>query len=255
LNATQLVYNQGIASGFSANGLIRPKQVILPAKSAQGMEISGTFARRGGKIYLDITFTNRAMQPISDFQMQFNKNTFGLVPTGNLDVRSPVVTNSSVDASLQLNFNPLQKALKDPINSLQIAIKNNVSVFYFQTPLHLHVLFPEDGGVERSEYLKLWKEIPETNEHTLQISALKFQNADAVKNKLSLNNIFAVAERQVDNRTLVYCSTSVLPDRQVFLIELTFDSTFQSCNAAIKTYAVELLNPFQEALSAILTSN
>ena len=38
------------------------------------MEVTGTFVRRGGQIYADITFSNKAMQMMSDFAIQFNKN-------------------------------------------------------------------------------------------------------------------------------------------------------------------------------------
>ena len=65
----------GLLSLGADQGLVQPKQVLLPAKSAQGLEINGTFARRGGKIFLDLTFANKAMQPLFDFAFQFNTNT------------------------------------------------------------------------------------------------------------------------------------------------------------------------------------
>ena len=39
-------------------------------------------------------------------------------------------------------------------------MKNNVGVFYFQTPMPLHIFFNEDPGFERSEYPRTWSEIP-----------------------------------------------------------------------------------------------
>jgi hypothetical protein len=35
------------------------------------------FALQGGQTYMDMTFTNKAMQPMSDFAIQFNKNRYG----------------------------------------------------------------------------------------------------------------------------------------------------------------------------------
>ena len=49
-------------------------QVWLPAQRGKGMEISGTFVRRDGQIYADLTFSNRALQPIENFTIQFNKS-------------------------------------------------------------------------------------------------------------------------------------------------------------------------------------
>ena len=56
--------------------LVLPKQVLLTAQSSKGFEVHGTFARRGGNILLEMTLFNRAMQPMSDIAMQFNKNRF-----------------------------------------------------------------------------------------------------------------------------------------------------------------------------------
>jgi hypothetical protein len=35
-----------------------------------------SFAVQGGQTYMDMTFTNKAMQPMSDFAIQFNKNRY-----------------------------------------------------------------------------------------------------------------------------------------------------------------------------------
>lgn len=51
-----------------------PPQVWLPAVKAKGLEISGTFSRRQGHMYMDMTFTNKALQHMTDFAVQFNKN-------------------------------------------------------------------------------------------------------------------------------------------------------------------------------------
>lgn len=53
-------------------------QVWLPAVKAKGLEISGTFSRRQGHMYMDMTFTNKALQHMTDFAVQFNKNRSGI---------------------------------------------------------------------------------------------------------------------------------------------------------------------------------
>ena len=40
--------------------------------------VLGTFSRRQGQIYMDMTFSNKAMQAMGDFAIQFNKNRYGL---------------------------------------------------------------------------------------------------------------------------------------------------------------------------------
>jgi hypothetical protein len=47
---------------------------------------------------------------------------------------------------------------------LQIAIKDNVDIFYFAVVVPLNVYFDENGQMDKRDFLQLWKEIPEQNE-------------------------------------------------------------------------------------------
>ena len=53
-----------------------PPQEWLSASRGKGMEVTGNFVRRGGQIYADITFSNKAMQGMGNFAIQFNKNRY-----------------------------------------------------------------------------------------------------------------------------------------------------------------------------------
>merc|ERR1712107_793223 len=93
----------------------------------------------------DMTLANKAMQPMNGFGIQFNKNSFGLAPAQPLNVPS-IPPSQSVDISLPLNTSgPIQKM--DPLTNLQVAIKNNIDVFYFATIVPTHVYFGEDGKI------------------------------------------------------------------------------------------------------------
>lgn len=39
-----------------------PKTCWLPAEKGKGLEVFGTFSRKTGQIYMDMTLTNKAMQ-------------------------------------------------------------------------------------------------------------------------------------------------------------------------------------------------
>jgi hypothetical protein len=51
-------------------------QVWLAAAKGKGLEISGTFSRKSGQVLMELTLTNRALQAMSGFAIQFNKNRF-----------------------------------------------------------------------------------------------------------------------------------------------------------------------------------
>ena len=51
----------------------------------------------------------------------------------------------------------------EPVNLLQVALKNNIDVFYFQTTVPLYVMFTEDGLMDKQAFMELYqdKSVPE----------------------------------------------------------------------------------------------
>ena len=47
---------------------------------------------------------------------------------------------------------------------MQVAVKNSIDVFYFSCMIPMHVLFMEDGEMEKRVFLATWKDIPAANE-------------------------------------------------------------------------------------------
>uniref|UniRef100_A0AAQ5ZQK7 AP complex subunit beta n=1 Tax=Amphiprion ocellaris TaxID=80972 RepID=A0AAQ5ZQK7_AMPOC len=179
-------------------------QVWLPAVKAKGLEISGTFSRRQGHMYMDMTFTNKALQHMTDFAVQFNKNSFGMIPTSPLPVHTPLMPSQSIEVSLPINtIGPVMKM--DPLNNLQVAVKNNIDVFYFSVLIPLNIFFVEDGKMERQVFLATWKDIPNENELQYQIKECHL-NADTVSGKLQNNNIYTIAKRNVEGQDMLYQS-------------------------------------------------
>ena len=67
---------------------------------------------------MEMTLSNKAMQPMSGFGLQLNKNSFGLVPAEALNVPN-IASNQSFDVSLPLGTNgPVQRM--DPLTNLQV---------------------------------------------------------------------------------------------------------------------------------------
>ncbi|KAM3869558.1 AP-2 complex subunit beta isoform 1-T1 [Diretmus argenteus] len=195
-----------ISTGMSitTGGFVAPKSIWLPAVKAKGLEISGTFSRRQGHMYMDMTFTNKALQHMTDFAIQFNKNSFGVIPTSPLPVHTPLMPSQSIEVSLPLNtIGPVMKM--DPLNNLQVAVKNNIDVFYFSGLIPLNIFFVEDGKMERQVFLATWKDIPNENELQYQIKECHL-NADTVSGKLQNNNIYTIAKRNVEGQDMLYQS-------------------------------------------------
>uniref|UniRef100_A0A665VND3 AP complex subunit beta n=1 Tax=Echeneis naucrates TaxID=173247 RepID=A0A665VND3_ECHNA len=198
------LFDLGGGVGMPMGAYSPPKTVWLPAMKAKGLEISGTFARRSGVVQMEMTLTNKAMSVMTDFAIQFNRNSFGLAPAGPLQVLTPLSPNQSIEVTLPLNtVGPVMKM--EPLNNLQVAVKNNIDVFYFSCQYPISMLFAEDGKMERQVFLATWKDIPNENESQFQIKDCHL-NSDAASNKLQGSNIFTIAKRTVEGQDMLYQS-------------------------------------------------
>ncbi|KFP19357.1 AP-1 complex subunit beta-1 [Egretta garzetta] len=235
--------------GTLSGSYVAPKTVWLPAMKAKGLEISGTFSRQVGSISMDLVLTNKALQVMSDFAIQFNRNSFGLAPAAPLQVHAPLAPNQSVEISLPLNT--VGSVMKmDPLNNLQVAVKNNIDVFYFSTLYPLHILFVEDGKMERQMFLATWKDIPNENEAQFQIKDCSF-NADAVSSKLQGSNIFTIAKRNVEGQDMLYQSLKLTNGIWV-LAELRIQPGNPSFTLSLKCRAPEVSQYVYQAYETIL---
>ncbi|XP_051960018.1 AP-1 complex subunit beta-1 isoform X2 [Xyrauchen texanus] len=228
---------------------VAPKIMWLPAMKAKGLEISGTFARRGGVIQMDLSLTNKAMSVMTDFAIQFNRNSFGLSPAGPLQVLTPLSPNQTIDVSLPLSTSgPVMKM--EPLTNLQVAVKNNIDVFYFSCQYPISLLFVEDGKMDRQIFLATWKDIPNENETQFQIKDIHL-NSDTASNKLQGSNIFTIAKRTVDGQDMLYQSIKLTNGIWV-LAEMRMQTGNPNYSLSIKCRASEVLQFVYQSYELVL---
>ncbi|XP_064612235.1 AP-1 complex subunit beta-1-like [Liolophura sinensis] len=233
----------------SAQAYVPPQEVWLPASKGKGMEVSGTFARKQNQIFMELSFTNRAMQSMGEFAVQFNKNSFGLMPASPLQVQSPLLPNQTANASLPLNTLGLVQRM-EPLTNLQVAIKNNIDVFYFSCTLPMHILFVEDGEMEKRIFLATWKDIPAQNEVQTTLNNVQ-HNADTVSQKLRNNNVFTIAKRNVEGQDMLYQSLKLTNGIWV-LAELKIQPGNPHFTLSLKARATDVYPGVQQAYKTIL---
>ncbi|KAJ3348463.1 AP-1 complex subunit beta-1 [Kappamyces sp. JEL0680] len=225
-----------------------PRILLLNPQMGRGLEISGSFSRRNGVVYLNMAFSNRSSEPLREFAILFNKNSFGLVPAQPLSLGPQLFPNQSIETSLPLKVEGLP-TLSNPINNIQVAVKNNAGIVYFQTLLPLHVLFREGGGIPQQTWLQYWNQDITTPEFRSLLS-IPNQPIPLVKRKLESHSFYVVAERQGDGKHFLY-GACTLDNGSVFLGELQIDALFR-CSVACKTFAPHLSEAFNLALVSIL---
>ncbi|XP_059910766.1 AP-1 complex subunit beta-1 isoform X2 [Gadus macrocephalus] len=231
------LFDLGGGVGMPMGTFVPPKTLWLPAMKGKGLEIMGTFARRAGVIQMEMTLTNKAMSVMTDFAIQFNRNSFGLAPAGPLQVPTPLSPNQTIDVSLPLNTGgPVMKM--EPLNNLQVAVKNNIDVFYFSCQYPISMLFVEDGKMDRQVFLATWKDIPNENEAQFQINDCHL-NSDAASNKLQGSNVFTIAKRTVEGQDMLYQSMK-LTNGICVLTELRVQTGSPTYTVSLKCRAPEV---------------
>lgn len=227
-----------------------PGPVLLDAGKGKGLEISAGFSGTSSAINFNLRLVNRSSSPMNGFMIQFDKNTFKLKPSSPI-VNVPggqLMPGQTADVSLPITFGG------EPGTSLsteiRVAMKNNVDVFYFAAQFPFQILFSSNGELSKGDYLKLWRSIPDANEHVIEVSPLRISDPASLASFLRENNIFMVARNQRDGNDVLYLSLRVEPPGQVLLVELTLLGG--SCKAATRTQVPALTGLFEGALTSLL---
>ncbi|KAF7632781.1 AP complex subunit beta [Meloidogyne graminicola] len=230
---------------------IPPYQTWLDASKCKGLQLEGRWIRRGGQIIAEMNLTNQALQALDSFAIQFNSNSFGLVPSSQFNPGT-IFPNQTVSTNLICSTNgPIQKM--DPLNNLQVAIKNNIDVFYFAVVVPLNVYFDESGQMDKRDFLQLWKDIPEQNEKQFTIQNTKGLCADDICSVLQQNNVFTVARRTVDGQELLY--HSIKYTNQVFILsELKMQQQNSTLTLSLKSRHLSAIANLSDHYQLLLDS-
>jgi len=228
------------------------KSLLLSTEQGRGMQIAGAFSRNQGRLVLDLTFTNYTPQPMGNFVIQFDKNTFGFAPAQVPVPTNMLGPNQSAEAQVAVVSTGVVHA-NPPSTQIKIAIKNNQSndPFFFSTGVFLPVIFTEAGQLERSAYLSMWKSIPDANESTKEVALHSTLDLDSYIRKLTSRNMFEIARRKVNDQDVVYLSVKT-ENMAYILVELTFKYGIRQCKCSCKTPNLELVGLFEQAIEQLL---
>jgi len=228
-------------------------KLVLPADKAEGMQIRNAFVAQNGRVYQQITIENHSAAPLSGFAIQYNKNSFGAVPETPMalgqSMPPQIMPGQSHTGMVPLVFTG---PLSDSKGAVQMAIKNNVKVFYFQDTLDLIAFVTADGRLDRPVFLEQWKSIG--SEHRVDVQGLppQAENVEAVCQKLEASSVFFIARRKLpDGADMVYFSVKT-QNNIVMLAELGFRPGTGTASIVIKAQQPQYVPLFAESLQKVL---
>lgn len=221
-----------------------------PGQSGRaGFGVMACLQSQNGSLQLSMTFSNTSAAPISGFAIQVNKNTFGIAPGSALSVPD-ISPGGSAEVSLPMSYGQLNSntPATNPL-FLQVAIKNTLDIFYFNVPFDLPAVLIESGSVSRDQFTQIWQRVGEGAQHTKIGNADRMLRTDDVQNRLAIDKIRYVGQRQVDeSNSLVYVSAATC-NNLVVAAELSVSSTSTALKLATRTPNPELVPLFEAAIA------
>jgi len=231
----------GGGGGASSGGLATPKRLTLPKERGDGLQISSRFISLGnGSVTCEFTIENLtnmtgANTPMSGFAVQLNKNSFGFAPD------SPNALGASMPPQLMPGQSHVASftlqpsgTVQDMRSTIQIAVKNNIKVFYFQDQMHMKCILSPNGRMERNQFLEQWKGIPNDREVSHLFQGLSNEQPQHIQSVLEQANMFFVANRSADNKAYVYCSMCTF-NGEWYLVEVATAVGTGQCKVSVRS--------------------
>jgi len=203
-----------------SRGLVKPVAVWMEASSgASGLEITGTCVRKMGALYLDMTLTNKTATALSDVAVMFNKNSFKLKNAAGLGING-INPGAAQFVSLEMCTDEAQIGKTDPLNKVDVAIKTCAGVSYFDVKVPYHTLLDEDGRLDKSKYLTMWKDIG--GEDITNLIGVSGNTNKDIMDRCENNNMFHIATLNRNDQHICYYSMKFINGIQV-LVEITLE--------------------------------
>lgn len=209
-----------------------PTKISLPANNAKvpGFQVRSAVVRRNGLVYIDMLFENQLQTHLNNFAIKINRNFFSLDPvSAHIKVVGGVAPGGSAYASVPLTQQQQQGALDDKLKAglLQIALKTDAGVAFFSENVPTHLLFQEDGNMDKKEFLDYWKSVGDESEQKLDLAGVD-RDADRINQRLSSHRVFMVAKRSVPNKgDVLYLSLKI--NNVNVLVEITVGQDVKAC--------------------------
>ena len=145
-----------------ANISVLPASAAAGSRGSCGLGIEASVAKEKNDIYMYMVVKNATRGALSQFAVQFNKNSFGLAPKTSAMSISELTPGESARVKIPLEANKLNSGSppSEPQLSLQVAVRTNIDIFYFVVPFDLHVVLDRSkatGIVTESNFSASWE--------------------------------------------------------------------------------------------------
>eukprot|EP01006_Ploeotia_vitrea_P026492 TRINITY_DN59466_c0_g1_i1.p1 TRINITY_DN59466_c0_g1~~TRINITY_DN59466_c0_g1_i1.p1 ORF type:complete len:943 (-),score=142.02 TRINITY_DN59466_c0_g1_i1:914-3370(-) len=223
-------------------------KTILTADKGFGCQCDSVLVEKSGSVVMELRFTNKGTQSLLGFTMQINKNVFGVASAAKLTVPEPLMPGQSATFSMLISF--LGQA--GTATNLQIALKTNAGVAYFQDDFPLQFFVDKSVTVDKQEFRTQWQAI--TEETSAGVTTFT-PNQAALQQKLEAAGIGFIAKVSQGPNDRLYFAFKAR-NGSLVLVELSIPQGGNSTNATVsfRTDNPGIRPPLQQFLNSLLTS-
>lgn len=174
------------------------KTIIMTKERGKGLQVASAFVRKNNTLCMDMTLTNMSNQAITNFYILVAPKYYLGVEQANkvLQVK-PLSPGESGSCLCPLKEGVLQNEEQGP---MKIAFKTQ-DVVYCAVRLPVYLLFSENGRMDQKDFHKKWDA-----EQQSTVKAATPHTVEALKQRLTSNNVFVVAHETKGNGDVVFCS-------------------------------------------------
>jgi len=222
----------------------------LPDQIPNGLRINGNFGIKvSGDIYiavLNLVIANESSEPVSDFQIKFNKNIYQIGP----DEMDPnLIIQPGRSSTISLNCSIGSVPTTDIHTELiQVALKSSLGFCVFESCLPLSLVLIPEGNLEFNEFMQMWNTIVNSNVEFIGHSL--YQEPLAISNVLERYNIFVVNNGIEDDKVSLFISAKIGVDDTILLMQLQISN---NCRLIIKSDVPEYVQLMKDVVMAVLT--
>jgi len=177
-------------------------QLISAENNKVPVGVYGQLRRSGNDVVLALQFENKTSQPLSNFAIQVNKNTFGLKQASAGLTFDPIAPGGVGSSSVaMIHSGTHESGSSDNCHRLQIAVKNTVSgeVMFFTAPVSADVVNGSDR-VAKDEFIRSWQAIGDAVKFVVPAPG----GHSDVESRLSRVQMHVVAKRRTSSGELWY---------------------------------------------------
>lgn len=231
-----------------------PKQprVIMTAEQGHGLMVTGDFIIEDGTIFLDATFYNQSTEHLSDFEIQFNRNSFGICPAATLDLPA-MRPGQSCPTRLPCVQTDQHVSTDAPFSTIiQMGLRSNTGLVFFEVPVPVLCATRPGATIEKTDFAERWQQIPDTQEVTIDVAGIP--GLEPTVQRLQGANLAEIARRRPqDNPDVVvlyfYGQTSLFESE--FFVEFTLKPP-NNCTIAVRATRQEIAQPLLNDIASYL---